>query len=344
VRAAAFREFGGPEKIAWEEYPDPKPGPGEVVVRVRACSVNHLDAWVLSGIPAYKIKPPHAPGADIAGTIEELGAGVTGWHEGDPVVVYPIVACGRCVDCAAGRENLCGQRTVVGAGPRWGGYAEAVVIPEANLLQKPSTVSFEDAAAIPVNFLTAWNMLRTLGGLTKGQTVLVMGASAGVGAAALAIARHVGARILATSTDPEKRKRAKALGAAEVFDSADPELWMKVRGATGGRGADVVFEHIGPAVFKQAVQSLAPGGVLVTCGATTGPEASLDLRFVFSRQLSIRGAYLGTRRELAAVLGLFEQGTLKVETDSVFPAARAGEALRRLLDRKAFGKIILTHV
>ena len=186
-------------------------------------------------------------------------------------------------------------------------------------------------------------MLHHLAGLKAGQTVLIMGAGSGVGVAGMEVAKHLGARIFAAASTDAKRARATALGAETVFDSTDPELGKKVRAAAGGRGVEVVFEHIGPAVFMPALQSLAPGGTLVTCGATTGPEAALDLRYVFSRQLSIRGCYIGTSRELEAVLRLFEQGKLKVTVDSTYPAARAAEALGRLMDRQSFGKIVLTH-
>lgn len=343
MRATFIQEFGEPDKLQVGEIPDPQPAPGEVIVRVRACAVNRLDVWVIKGIPAYKITPPHAPGTDVAGTVDILGDGVTNWHIGDPVVLYPILNCGKCHDCDSGNENLCATKTVIGAGPVWGGYAELVKVPATALLQKPSNLSFEQAAAIPVTFLTAWHMLNHLAVLKAGQSALIMGAGSGVGVAGIAIAKHLGARVLATATSEAKRAKAKELGATDVFDSGDADLGKKVREATSGRGVDVVFEHIGPAVFKTALQALAPGGTLVTCGATTGPEAALDLRYVFSRQLSIKGCYIGTRRELEGLLRLFEQDKLKVAVDSTFPVARAREALERLLARGSFGKIVLTH-
>jgi len=343
MNATYFREFGGPENLLTGEFPDPTPGPGEVTIRVRACGVNRLDAWALKGIPAYKITPPHALGSDIAGSVEATGAGVTNWHAGDPVVLYPVLACGTCPECAGGNENLCGTRTVIGAGARWGGYASLIKVPAAALHQKPSTLSFEQAAAVPITFITAWHMLHALAGLKAGQSVLVMGAGSGVGVAGIAIARHLGARVLTAATTEERRARSRSMGAEISFDSTDPEFWKQVRNATGGRGVDVVFEHVGPAVFKPALQSLAPGGTLVTCGATTGPEAALDLRYLFSRGLTVKGCYIGTARELEAVLRLFEQGKLATTVDSTFPAARAREALERLLAGKAFGKIVLSH-
>ncbi len=343
MRAIHFREFGGPEKLQSGTFPDPVPGPDEVTVRVRACGVNRLDVWVIKGIPAYKITPPHAPGSDIAGTVEQVGTGVAGWKAGDPVVLYPVLSCGTCVECTEGKENLCASRSVIGAGAMWGGYAELIRVPASSLLQKPSTLSFEQAAAIPITFITAWHMLNGLAGLKAGQTVLVMGAGSGVGVAAIVIAKHLGARVLAAATTESRRARAITMGAEVAFDSTHPDFWKAVRDATGGRGVEVVFEHIGPAVFKAALQSLAPGGTLVTCGATTGPEVTVDLRYVFSRQLSIKGCYIGPRRELEGLLRLFELGKLAVTLDSTIPVERAGEAMTRLLTGSAFGKIVLTH-
>ena len=343
MNAALFREFGGPEKIEWGEAPDRPPQKGEVVVRVRACALNRLDAWVLKGIPAYKITPPHAPGSDVAGTVEQVGSGVSGWKSGDDVILYPVISCGTCAECKAGTEQLCQTKKVVGASPVWGGYAQYVTVPASILHRKPASLPFDQAAAIPITFITAWRMLVTLAGLKSGQTVLLMGAGSGVSTAGLSIARHLGAVTIAAATTEERRKRAMALGADHTVNSADPEFWKTVRDLTGGAGVDVALEHVGPAVFKPALQSLRSGGTLVTCGATTGPEAPLDLRYLFSRQLTVRGNYIGTPRELDAVLGLFEQNRLAVTLDETFPAKEARQALERLLSGRAFGKIVLSH-
>lgn len=338
-----FHEPGGPEKLKLETFPDPKPGPGEAVVKVRACALNHLDIWILSGIPAYKISLPHAMGCDVSGIVESVGTGVAAVSPGTEVIVAPLHGCGECDACRGGRDNLCSKRSVLGAGARWGGYAERVCVPAGDLLPKPPVLSFEEAAAFPLTFLTSWHMLMTLAGLKSGQSVLILGAGSGVGAAAIAIAKYAGARILATASLEEKRKKASELGADITLDHTNPEVWKQVRESTGGKGVDVVFEHIGSAVFKQALQCLAHNGVLVTCGSTTGADVSLDLRFVFSRQLSIRGAYLGTRQELDAILELFNMQKLQVVVDSTFRLERAPQALERLLSRKGFGKIVLTH-
>ena len=341
MRAVVFRTPGGPLEVG--DFPNPVPGRGDAVVRVRAAALNHLDVWVLNGNPAYKIALPHALGSDVSGIVESVGEGVSGVRPGDAVVAYPLRACGKCEQCLAGRENLCDERTVLGAGPVWGGYAEMICVPCRDLYPLPGGISFDEAAGIPVTFITAWHLLMTLADLKPGQTVLVMGAGSGVGAAAMAIARQAGARVIATASTEEKRRKALKLGADAAVDHGDAAFWKAVRDRTGGRGVDVVVEHIGPAVFKQAIQCLASNGVLVTCGATTGPETSLDLRFLFSRQLAIRGGYLGTRKEFEAILRLFGEGRLKVAIDSTFPFEQAPAAMERLLGRQSFGKIILTH-
>ncbi len=343
MKAVVFHKPGGPEQLKTAEFPVPQPGPGEITVRVRACALNHLDLWVLSGLPAYKINLPHALGCDIAGEVDELGEGVTGLKKGDRVVLYPVEACGKCEWCKAGQENRCAERTVIGAGPRWGGYSGVVRVPAGNAVAIPAALSFEDAASIPVSSLTAWHMLVTLAGLREGQTVMVMGVGGGVGAAALAIARAMKARVFATASRGDKREKAKTLGADAVLDHSEPHLAKRVRDLTGGRGVDVVVENIGPAVFQETIRSLAAGGTLVTCGATSGPEAPLELRYLFSRELTIRGAYIGPFSEFQQVVGAYGTGMLKPVIDSKFPAGDAAKALGRMLSRESFGKILLVH-
>jgi len=343
MKAIVFHKPGGPEQLKSAEYPTPQPGAGEITVRVRACSLNHLDLWVLSGLPAYKISLPHALGCDIAGEVEEIGEGVAGLKKGERVVLYPVESCGKCEWCQAGQENRCVERTVIGAGPRWGGYAEVVRALASSAVKIPENLSFEEAASIPVASLTAWHMLVTLAGLREGQSVLVLGAGGGVGAAALTIARAMKARVFATASREDKRQKAKALGAEAVLDHSVPHLAKQVNDLTGGRGVDVVMENIGPAVFKEAVQSLATGGTLVTCGATSGPEATLQLRYLFSRELTIKGAYIGSSSEFRQVVDAYGSGLLKPVIDSKYPVAEAAKGLARMISRESFGKILLVH-
>lgn len=341
MKAVVFHEHGGPEKLRFEERePPPPPKAQEVLVRVKACALNHLDIWIRQGIPAYKIPLPHISGCDVAGTVEQVGGEVPGHRVGDRVLVAPGLSCWRCEQCLAGRDNLCPSFKILGAQVD-GGYAELVTVPAVNVLPVPGTLTFEEAAAFPLVSVTAWHMLFGLGGLRPGETVLVMGAGSGVGSMAIQMARAAGARVLTTVGSDEKAPKAVALGAEEVINHSREEIAKRVKGLTGGRGADLVIEHIGPTVWDQCLFSLARGGRLVTCGATTGGEARLDLRYLFSRQLTLRGSYMGARAELLEAARLIEVGRVRPVVDRVFPLREARAAQEYMLERKAFGKIVL---
>ncbi len=274
--------------------------------------------------------------------VQALGSDVDQVAVGDEVLVAPGISCWACRYCQTGDDNLCEQYKIIGAGTQ-GGFAELVAVPARNLIQKPSSVSFEAAAAFPLTFLTAWHMLITLAHLQKGQDVLVMAAGSGVGAAAVQIAKHHGARVIAAAGSQVKLDKAKSIGADEVINYNEvPAFQTQVQDMTGGRGVDVVFEHIGPATWTQSMASLGTGGVLVTCGATTGPEVTTDLRYMFMRQLSICGSLMGTRRELDDIVPLVSSGVLQPAIDVVMPLSEARAAQEHMLDRKQFGKILLT--
>lgn len=341
MKAVVFHEHGGPERLSYEEVPAPTPGPGQALVRVKACALNHLDIWVRQGIPAYKIPLPHISGCDVAGVVETVGSEASGVAPGDRVVVSPGVSCWRCPACLAGRDNECPGYHLIGAGVD-GGYAEFVAVPERNLLPLPKGLSFEEAAAFPLVSVTAWHMLFARAGLKPGETVLVMGAGSGVGSAAIQLARAAGALVFTTVGSEEKAPKARALGAAEVLIHGRDPLAKRLRELTAGRGVDVVIEHIGPAVWDECVGALARGGRLVTCGATTGPEVKVDLRALFSRQITLRGSYMGTRAELAQAAVLVERGLLKPVVDRVFPLAEARAAQEAMLNRRLFGKLVLS--
>ena len=260
---------------------------------MRACALNHLDLFVRDGIPAYKIALPHILGCDVAGEVAALGPGVTAVKAGQRMAVSPGRSCLRCDACLAGKDNDCRQYGIIGAQGGPGGYAELLCVPEAYLLPIPDALSFEEAAAYPLTFLTAWHMLMTLGACGPDQTVLVMGAGSGVGVAAIQMAKLAGARVIAASTSEEKLARAKALGADFLIHSPPQDLVRQTTRLTGGAMADIVVEHVGPAVFDGALKCLKTGGRLVTCGSTTGPVVELDMRFVFSRQLQILGSRWG---------------------------------------------------
>lgn len=341
MRAVRLHAFGGTEQLVYEEsVPEPQVGAGEVKVRVRACALNHLDIWVRNGIPAYKTPLPHILGSDIAGEVAEAGGGVRDWGKGDEVILYPIISCGKCRYCKMGRENLCVAVQVIGAHCA-GGYAEYIVVPERSLLHKPANLSFEEAAAFPLVFLTAWHMLMTHARLQPGEWVLVMGGSSGVGSAAIQIAKLRGALVIATAGNDAKIERCRALGADFVVNHNDPDWHKQVRDATEGDGIDVVFEHVGQAVFEACVKLLNRGGRLVTCGATTGSEAKFDIRYVFSRELEIHGTYLGTRAELEQILPHMVYERLRPIVDSVYDLKDARTAHEKLESRDFFGKIVL---
>ncbi len=342
MKAVILERLGGPENLRLADWPDPKPGPEEVLVRVKACGLNHLDLWVRQGIPAYKITLPHILGSDASGEVAALGEGTSGVSVGDRVSVHPGRGCGRCGHCFGGRENHCASYGIMGAGGGPGAYAQYLVAPRSSLLPLPENLSFEEGAAYPLTFLTAWHMLTTLAVLRAGETLLVMGAGSGVGVAAIQIAQLCGARVIAASRSEAKLAKAREAGADWVVQAPPKDVLRETRRITGGRMVDVVFEHVGPAVFESALKSLRPGGRLVTCGATTGPQVTLDLRYVFSRELSIMGAKMGSRAEMEEVSRLVAAGKLRPIVDKIFPLKDAAAAHRYLADSEHFGKVVLS--
>lgn len=340
MKAIIFTEHGGPEVLRLADVPEPSIGPRDVLVRVRACALNHLDLWVRRGMPGVGIPLPHIPGSDIAGEIARLGSQVENLGVGDRVVLAPGISCGTCEHCVAGRDNFCRQYTLLGYRVD-GGYAEFVKTPAANVFPMPQNISFEEASAIPLVFLTAWHMLVTRANLRAGESVLVLGGGSGVGSAAIQIAKIVGARVIATAGSAEKLAKAKALGADEVLSHSSHDFSKEVRRLTGKKGADVVFEHVGEATWEESIKSLAAGGRLVTCGATTGFEGKIDLRVLFSRQISILGSYMGSKSEMIPVLDHVSTGRLRPVIDRVLRLEQAAEAHRCLERGEQFGKIVL---
>lgn len=338
MKAVVFRTHGGPETLDYTQVPAPIPGPGEVLVRVKACSVNHLDLWIRQGIPAYQIQLPHISGCDVAGTVEQLGPGVEDVRVGTAVFLAPGLSCFQCAWCHAGQDNLCQSYGIVGAKTD-GGYAQFAKARACDLIPIPEGIPFEDAAAFPLVFLTAWHMLITRAALQPGETVLIHGAGSGIGHAAIQIAKLTGATVYTTVGSDAKLPKAKALGADDVVNYDD--VVKRVQQLTQGHGVDVVFEHVGPQTWEGSVRLIKKGGRLVTCGATSGPSVSLDLRYLFSRQLTLLGSMMGTRSELLTLTRLIGQRRLKPIVDTVYPLAEAGTAQERMLTRDLFGKLIL---
>ncbi|MBI3811523.1 MAG: zinc-binding dehydrogenase [Nitrospirae bacterium] len=340
MKAVVFHEHGGPEKLVYQDVPTPQPGEDEVLIRVKACSINHVDVWVRQGIPAYKTTFPHISGCDVAGLVESVGKNVTGINRGEKVFVAPGLSCFRCAYCLSGQDNMCIAYKILGAHTN-GGYAEYVTVPAINVITMPNTLRFEEAASFPLAFVTAWHMLITRAELKAGQEVLVLAAGSGIGTAAIQIAKLAGAWVVAAAGRDDKLAKAKALGADEVINYRREDFSNKIREFTGGKGVDVVFEHVGPDTWEKSLTSLAKNGKLVTCGASSGPEARTDLRYIFSRQLSILGSMMGTRSDLLEVTKLMEIGKLKPVIDSVFPLKEARTAQGRMMERSNFGKLIL---
>ncbi|MDE2490615.1 MAG: zinc-binding dehydrogenase [Elusimicrobia bacterium] len=342
MRAVVLSAFGGPENLEPAVLPDPVPGPGEVLLRVRACALNHLDLWIRAGLPSAKIKTPFVLGCDAAGEIAALGSGIEGVAVGGRFAVHPGRSCGRCDACRDGRDSACPDYGIIGAyGGRPGAYAELLTVPVEHLLPMPDALGFDEAAAAPLTFLTAWHMVVTLADLRPGETLLVVGAGSGVGTAAVQIAKLLGARVIGTSRSEETLARAKALGADAALRHPPEDLAKSVRKLTGGKMADAVFEHVGGALLMNALKCLRRGGRLVTCGATAGPEATLDLRYVFDRQLRIFGAKMGSLAEMRRVWALIAEGRLKPVVDRTFPLAEARAAHEHLASSGHFGKVVL---
>ncbi len=340
MKAIVFHEHGDPSVLRYAEVAEPKIGPTEVLVRVRACALNHLDLWVRRGLPGISIPLPHIPGSDISGEVARVGDSVTRVKVGQRVLLAPGISCGQCPQCLAGEDNLCRRYTLFGYMVD-GGCAEYVKSPEVNVIPIPGDLSFEEAAAVPLVFLTAWHMLITRAKLRPGEDLLVLGAGSGVGSAAVQIGKLIGARVLATAGSDAKLAKARELGADEVINHSRQKIADEVKRLTDRRGVDVVFEHVGTVTWDASLMSLAPSGRLVTCGATTGYQAHVDIRYLFSRNLSILGSYMGSKAELYDVLHLIAQRKLRAVIDRTLPLEECALAHELMERREQFGKIVL---
>jgi NADPH:quinone reductase-like Zn-dependent oxidoreductase len=340
MKAIVQDRFGGPEVLESREVPEPVPAPDEALVQVRACGINHLDLWVRRGLPGLSPEMPHILGNDVVGEVVAVGAAVRHLTPGQRTLVLPTLSCGTCPRCMDGDDHLCREHDVLGR-RRNGGYAERVTVPAGNCLPYPGRLPWEQAAAVPLVFLTAWHMLVGRARVRPGETVLVMGAGSGVGSAAIQVARLHGARVIATASGADKRARAEALGAEAVLDHATEDVAARARDLTGRRGVDVVVEHVGGAVFEAGLAALARDGRLVTCGATIGARVRTDLNSLFGRHLTVMGSWMGRRAELVEVLRHIESGALAPVVDSVRPLAEAAAAHTHIEARRHFGKVVL---
>ena len=340
MKAVVINRHGGSDVLEVTELPDPEIDDNEVLVRVNACALNHLDVWIRKGLPGIEFPMPLILGSDIAGVVARVGRLVKNAKPGDEVVLSPGLSCMHCEYCLSGRDNLCASYGILGSRAN-GGYAEYVKVPSFNVIPKPKNLSFEEASSIPLVFLTAWHMLVERVNLKPGETLLVHAAGSGVGSAAIQIGKLLGARVFATASTDAKLEKAKSIGADETINYQQEDFLDAVKRLTSRRGVDVVFEHTGEATWEKSIRSLVRGGRLVTCGATSGYKGNLDIRYLFSRQISLHGSYMGAKIELLEVMRFFEDGRLKPVVDRVLPLEEAVDAHKAIEDRSQFGKVVL---
>ena len=339
MKAIVFHEQGGLDKLRYQEVPDPVIEPSEVLVKVKACAVNHLDIRARRDRP--EVQPfPHILGSDIAGDVAEVASDVHHITAGDRVVLSPCIPCGQCADCLNGDENMCDFQELLGFQTN-GGYAEYVKAPAQNVIQISSNLSYPDAAAIPIAYLTAWHMLVTRAHIRPGDDVLILSAGSGVGSAGLQIAKLCGARVFATASTDEKLERARQMGADFTINYTQTDFSEAILEETRGRGVDIVFEHVGAATWERSIASLAKKGRLVSCGVTTGNMGQINIRQMYQKQLTLMGSALGTTSELRTIIRLAEQRKLTPIIDRVLPLQEAAEAHRIMEARENFGKICL---
>ena len=340
MKAAIFRQHGGPEVLEYANVPEPRIRASEVLVEVKACALNHLDIFVRGGLPGIDIPLPHILGNDIAGIVREVGELVTWIKPGAEVMVQPGVSCGHCDACLSGQDNLCREYDIIGY-RRDGGYAEFVAVPGVNIIPKPAQLSWEEAAALPLVTVTSWHMLVTRAKVQPGEDVLVHAAGSGVGSIAIQIAKLRGARVITTASSDEKLAKARELGADQTINYTRDDWPKEVRRLTDRKGVDVVVEHTGAATWPGSISSLKNDGRLVTCGATSGYDARTDLRQVFYRHLTLLGSFMGSKAELLEAMKFVAQGKIRAVVDRVLPLSEARQAHELIEERAQFGKIVL---
>ncbi|OIO36865.1 MAG: alcohol dehydrogenase [Candidatus Omnitrophica bacterium CG1_02_46_14] len=340
MNAVFFEEHGGPEVLKYGEFKDPVPGPNDVLIAVRACALNHLDIWIRKGLPGITIPMPHILGSDVSGVVLECGKGAKRFKKGDHVIIAPCQLLGHVPEALESKDSYSKEFEILGLQSQ-GGYAEKIAVNERFLISISERYTFEEWASVPLVTLTAYHMLVTRAKVKPGETVLIHAAGSGVGSAAIQIAKFLGATVFTTVGDYKKVARAKKLGADETIQYKTRDFSEEVKQLTHGKGVDVIVDHIGPEIWQKNISCLARGGRLVTCGATSGPKVEIDLRFLYSKQLSILGSYMGSLAELHNVMALTEKGRVIPTVDQVFPLKESAEAQRRMEGRKNFGKIVL---
>jgi NADPH:quinone reductase-like Zn-dependent oxidoreductase len=341
MKAVVFHQHGGPEVFQYTDVEKPSPGPSDVLIEVEATSINHIDIFLRRGMPGVKVPMPKIVGSDAAGIIREVGRDVAGLQPGQRVTINPGISCGRCEACAAGFGSQCISYSMVGES-RDGAYAQFIAVPAHIVLPIPDSISFEEAAGAPLVFLTAWSMMVGKGNIRPGEDVLILGAGAGVGTAAIQIAKMVGCRVFVTASTDEKLHRAKELGADVLINYARDEFDKRIRDLTNKRGVDVVVDYVGADTWVRSLRSARRGGRVLTCGATTGFAPQTDLRQIFFRQVQVLGSTMGSHREFLDVMKCIFRGQLKPVIDKVLPLSEAQLGHELIEQRAVFGKIVLT--
>ncbi|HIC97800.1 MAG TPA: alcohol dehydrogenase [Aquificaceae bacterium] len=340
MKAVVLEGFGGTDKLRYvEDFPKPEPKCDEVLIRVKAVALNHLDIWVRKGALAVKPELPHLLGSDVSGVVERVGDSVHNVSEGEEVIVSPGLSCGVCKECRSGKDNLCKRYDILGLKTK-GGYGEYVVVPARNVLRKPDNLSFEEAASYPLTFLTIWNALVDKGSVGPNTRVLVWAGSSGVGVAGIQVAKLFGAFVITTAGDEGRMRKCKELGADVVINHYGEDVVKRVREVFKD-GVDLVIDHVGSATFKKSIECLRRGGKLLFFGTTTGDLATIDIRYLFVREIALVGVYMGRGANLFTITELFKKGALKPVVDKTFPLRDAPKAHEYLESGGHFGKVVL---
>ncbi|HUR37027.1 MAG TPA: zinc-binding dehydrogenase [Terriglobales bacterium] len=343
MKAIVIHEFGGPDVLKFEDVPEPQLRKDQALIKIKACAMNHLDLFIRKGMPGITL--PHINGSDISGEVAEVGEYVSGLKAGQRVLLAPMVYCGHCQFCMAGQQNFCREFTVLGRGVN-GGNCEYIAVKQEMVIpiqkdQMGNELTYDEAASVPLVFLTAWHMLVGRARVKPGDIVLVLGGGSGVGSAAIQVAKLNGARVIATAGDEAKLDQCRDLGADYTINHHQQKIPDEVKKITAKAGVDIVFEHVGKATWEESMKSLKYGGTLVTCGATTGPEAAVNINVLFGKQLTLLGSFMGTMGELHAVMKHVFSGALKPVVDKTYPLREARAAHERMEEGKQFGKIVL---
>jgi len=340
MKSVRIHEHGDSGVLNWEDVPEPTIKPGHVVVQIKSSSLNHLDIWVRKGIPGVPL--PLTTGSDAAGVIKDVGDNVHDLKMGDPVLIQPLFYCGSCDACNRGEENLCVQMGIMGENSQ-GVNSEYLMVPAAQVYPIKTDLSFTEAASIALVGQTSFQMIVNRAKLRLGETILIWGASSGVGSAGIQIAKSLGASVIAIAGTHEKCEKAKSLGADDVLNYKRDDILADVKSITNGRGVNVVFEHVGAASWDMSMKTLARGGRVVTCGATTGFNANLNLTHIFFKQQSILGSTMGSKSAFEGAMGLVNKGELKPVVDRIFPIQEIAPAHDYLASGEQFGKVVLSY-